>query len=629
MPPPRFVEPWNENRLIDSLRQAAQLMKPDDILTLAAVAYYRAQRGSVLRPGDEELGNALADLAVTGRIAYGKLQSAPVNDATLIAKTNTALIADGEAQPLPASVIGAVRLALDRAYGVAWALRGPVSQRVALRSELGWIAVSAEDDTPHRPVNVPTLPFEQHEISVTAASNLPGAPSVTLNTRFYIASAVEDTAPAPDPPDSRALPPDPTPHVPDGHEVILFLHGDCSSADEAAAIIPQLHMAGLAIGKKYSIISVDLPNNGYAQTFPHKDVAPSSDTSWPGGLGSHTPLQTPILDFTENFVVAFVNALDQITPIKNRFAGVIGGSLGGNLGLRLGRRVFTESAWLNAIVSWSAASVWAPMINDVLKSVAPGRCMAAADDPEKLSSRADHFNAVYDKKLDDALLPWTQPDTWYWKDWPFRATHILASRIGRREIYNTNFRQWHWRLSAEQLIFSHVDKVDREDSNSKFRYELNTVLQLLSAAQDDNYRGANIFDATRDLANRMVVTPGRSLFLANTGHSIHVERPQFLASKMVDFFTTAAMDPLFQVTCIHKQDGRIRRVGGTNLTTGESFNITEAECILSIGRGNEFFVMGADGSRASVYVVAGQSSIYLSTQRDSSVEDNLSSLPEC
>ena len=628
-PPQKFIELNTENRLIDPLRKAAQLKDAEKILTRAGVAYYRSQRGGVGRPGDEELGNALADLAVTGRITYDDLQARPVSDATLIPKITDALIAVGEAQPIPASVIEAARLALNRAYGVAWALRGPASQRLSLRGNYGWIAVSGEDDTAHRPVNVPAMPFEQYEIPVTAMANAAGSPIVTARTRFYIAS-VEDPAPVAILPAARALPPDPTPHVPDEHEVIVFLHGDCSSAEEASAVIPQLHMAGLAQGKKYSIVSLDLPNNGYAETFPHNSVAPSSGTSWPGGLDSHVPLRTPILDFTENYVVAFVDALDQITPIKDRIAGVIGGSLGGNLGLRLGRRDFTgQKDWRKAIVSWSAASVWAPTVSDLLKSTAPGRCMKAADDPETTLSRADHFNNVYDKKLDDLLLPWTQPDTWYWKDWPFREDHIKASRRGRREIYNPNFRQWHWRLSAEQVIFSHVDRVDREVSNSPYRYELNTVLQLLCAAQDDNYRGANIFDATRTLANLMVTTPGRSMFLANTGHSMHVERPQFLASKIVDFFITGAMDPLFQVTCVHKEHGRITRLGGSNLTTGESFDLSEPECILSISKGNEFFVLGGDGSKAAVYVVAGDSSIYLSTARDSSRADNLLSLPEC
>jgi hypothetical protein len=49
----------------------------------------------------------------------------------------------------------------------------------------------------------------------------------------------------------------------------------------------------------------------------------------------------------------------------------------------------------------------------------------------------------------------------------------------------------------------------------------------------------------------------------------------------------------------------------------------------ALSTGNEFFVLGADGSRVGVYVVAGDSSIYVSTSRDSSRADNLLSLPEC
>jgi pimeloyl-ACP methyl ester carboxylesterase len=622
-PPTRFATSADENRLIPVLREAAQTMDPSEILARAAEQFYWTQHPSTdpAQQGDAELGNALADLAVTGRNAYQLFQSATLDESALAELTRAKLTPSVQASE--ADLAAALAPALDRAFAVAWALRGPVSQRAALRAGLGWIAVSGEDDTPHRPVNVPTAPYEYYELPVIMGTH-------TIQTRFFVASAVEDDAPAPSPPATRALPPDLQPVVPAGHEVILFLHGDCSGAEEALGIIPSLHAAGLEHGKKYSIVSLDLPNNGYSQTFPHTDVAPSSGTSWPGGLDSHTPLKTPILDFIEDFIVAFVNALDSSLPnlynIKARFAGVIGGSLGGNMGLRLGRRAFTESPlWLNAIVSWSAASVWAPTINDVLKSAAPGRCMIAADAPETPSARAEHFQVIYDKKLDDALLPWTQPETWYWKHWPLKAAHILGSRLGRREIYNMNFRQWHWRLSAEQVIFSHVDFVDREVPNSKRRYELNMVRQLLLAGQDDNYRGANIFDATRSLASFMEKTPGRSIFLRDTGHSIHFERPQYLAAQMVKFFTTSPME----ITCIHKKDGRIRSVGGSNSTSGVPFTMTEAECMLSISAGNEFFVKGADGSHGDVYIIAGSDFMYLSTYQDSSQADNLISLPEC
>ena len=29
--------------------------------------------------------------------------------------------------------------------------------------------------------------------------------------------------------------------------------------------------------------------------------------------------------------------------------------------------------------------------------------------------------------------------------------------MARREIYNANYRQWHWRVAGEQLVYSHFD----------------------------------------------------------------------------------------------------------------------------------------------------------------------------
>jgi len=97
----------------------------------------------------------------------------------------------------------------------------------------------------------------------------------------------------------------------------------------------------------------------------HSTAAPEA-TTFPGGIFDHGPINTPLLDFIENFIVAFVDCIDRYTPIKNRFAGVIGGSLGGSMGLRLGRLSW---AWLaNGIVSWSPASVWDPYVQNFPKS---------------------------------------------------------------------------------------------------------------------------------------------------------------------------------------------------------------------------------------------------------------------
>lgn len=130
---------------------------------------------------------------------------------------------------------------------------------------------------------------------------------------------------------------------------------------------------------------------------------------------------------------------------------------------------------------------------------------------------------------------------WYRADWkPCKDDHIFTARTDRFEIYHQYFRRWHWRVAGEQLIYSHVAHAKYEDSLSPYRYELNRARQLLAAGEKDNYKWANIYNATRELAEKMVKTPGRSLFLLDTGHSIHVERPRYLADQIVSFFTVEA-----------------------------------------------------------------------------------------
>jgi pimeloyl-ACP methyl ester carboxylesterase len=550
-----------------------------------------------------ELGNALADLAVTGRVAYTRFQSLQPIEASVVQQItsgigvllNETMFTVGELFNLlttlpganPAMINSAVSAALDRAYAVAWALRGPAAQRDAARVPLGWIAVSGEDDKPHRPVNVPppslkledgsTVAVEQYEIPVTVRG-------ITVQTRFFIASAVEDNIATGNPHSLRELPTNPQPHIPRGHRVILFLHGHSSGAEEALHIIPHIHRAGLEHGTKLSIISFDLPNNGYSESFDHNRVALSSETTFPGDLfDHHTPIRVPVLDFIEDFVVAFVDTLDSpLLPIKNRYAGVIGGSLGGNLGLRLGRRQdLVASPWLNAgIVSWDAASVWEAMVQDIDNSRGSFHCLYRWNETETNAHRGQYFTEVFDSDafaIIFTIIP-AQPKMWYRDGWESCKTNLIrAVRIERREIYDANFRQWHWRVAGEQLVYSHVDRVDHMDGNSPFRYQLNTVRQLLVAGEMDNYPYSRIYNATRALANLMVNTPGRSLFLHNTGHSIHAERPRFLAKQIVDFLIVES-NPLAQ---------------GSDMLTGEVLNSDQS---ITSANGRFHFIYQDDGN---------------------------------
>jgi pimeloyl-ACP methyl ester carboxylesterase len=642
-------------RLVQALRDAAQTRDPYEILARSAAAY--------LAP-DAELGNALADLAVTGRRSYCLLAHPPLTPLHDLQVAGAGSHVDLGTPPLtpaqlltrigallaplvtatPAESTAAINTALDRAFGAAWAIRGPVSEQSATRASLGWLAVSGEDDMPHRPVNVPAPPWEQYELPVTVPAT-GSHPELTLQTRFLIASPAVPAAPRPSH-SLRELPPDQKPDVPEGNNVILFLHGHVSSAEEALEIIRLLHLAGLARGSKFSIVSVDLPNCGYSESFDHEDVAVSRATTWPSGPTTDgEPINTPVLDFIEDFVIAFVETLDQVTPVTPRFSGVIGGSLGGNLGLRLGRRS-PMPAWLDkGIVSWNAASVWDPMVRDHIKSQAPGKCMNNWEASETDASRRDYFHEVYDKVVIPLVVPHPQPDLWYRPGWrPCKQLHITGSRRARHETYSKNLRTWHWRVAGEQLIFSHVDRVDHWDDTTPWRYELNTVSHLLIGSEEDNFIGSNIYDATRNLAALMTATPGTGLFLSNTGHSVHFERPRYLAAEIADFLPweeTPKQEPTevlsLEITSIYREIlffrrrprlGRILAVLGTNHTKSEPFSLTTAECVDFIDFGCDVFVTRSDGGRTPVHVVRkGGRRPYVATAPDTTGANNLYSLP--
>ena len=78
------------------------------------------------------------------------------------------------------ALVAGCQQALARAYQVANFLRSgqalPIAEKRALRNRLGWIAVSGEDDTPHRPVNVPSSNYPQFDVDVSVRTRA-AAPS--------------------------------------------------------------------------------------------------------------------------------------------------------------------------------------------------------------------------------------------------------------------------------------------------------------------------------------------------------------------------------------------------------------------------------------------------------------------
>jgi pimeloyl-ACP methyl ester carboxylesterase len=619
------------NRLIPELRQAAQTMDPAQCLARAAEAFFFASNGAETVLDERAAtarGNAFADLAVTGRMAYDAFRNGVSVPAL---KTGTVELLNMQS-PVPAftdeQIGAAVDKALDRAYAVVWALRGPPAQQAALRAPLGWIAVSGEDDKPHRPVNVPPPPYEQYEVDVATEWQ-------TIATRFFIASPEPPARTAT--PQRRERPEDPpTPAVPHDHSVIIFLHGHSSGADEAMGIIPALLQAGTDRGVNYSILSLDLPNNGYSQEFDHLGFSPRTETTYPKDTADQKPINAPVLDFIENFVVAFIDALPE--AISSKIVAVIGGSLGGNLTLRLGRRDLSGKPWtIPAIVSWAPASVWPPNVAHPINYLAPNSCFDRCGEDELTETRDDFFYRSYlETHALGQIRP--QPEYWYRDGWVGKPSHIAQSRFARYEIYSKFFRQWHWRVAGEQLIYSHIEHEVFRDETTPIRYEKNTVPTLLAAGSHDDYLGTRIYTYTVYLSERIPVA-GRRLLLNNTGHSIHFERPAYFAREIVKFLLARP----WYITCVKRTDGKIETYGVKIAPDSPEAPVQRSLnwCIERMEQGDDFYAVGSDGSQGYVRIAhrepvgrmgdpgGANKGYHLKTIGDDTTMNNIESLDEC
>jgi pimeloyl-ACP methyl ester carboxylesterase len=112
-------------------------------------------------------------------------------------------------------------------------------------------------------------------------------------------------------------------------------------------------------------------------------------------------------------------------------------------------------------------------------------------------------------------------------------------------------------VAHEQLIYSHwdsdnpdlsVDPDPRIDAAAgPARYTQIKSRVLLAAGRDDSFFPEQLFLSTKELAAAMTMVEGSALFLDDTGHSIHVERPAFFAGRILDFLfvTPAAPFPAF------------------------------------------------------------------------------------
>jgi hypothetical protein len=551
-------------RLIHVLRVAARTKDAKEILARAALARYRGMHTDLTssEPNSTAVQDALSDLAVTGRAAYASFRTLAPVEADLIPLVKSKLAAAHPTHQVVNADLGeAIGKALERAYRVAWALRGPVGHRRAERDALGWIAVTAEDDPPHRPVNVGSALYPQYDLTVQVGA----APVTPVTTRLVVASRqYQDEYPVdlatvpPETPTSATAPPTPSQRriPPITGDVVLFIHGHSSSAEEAMPLVEPLLQQAENRGRQATVISLDLPSNGYASMIEHTDIAPIGDSLWNTGY--------PILDFIEGFIVAVVDELHALQPgFKEKIVGVIGGSLGGNMGLRLARRDPATHPWLHSVVSWSPASTWISWARavigipqkgryyDLVKHEGVGRTRGASVEAEvETPFHQSSINKFFYEQVGAIRTGrMAQSEHWYSRDWPCREEAIESSHRSIYEIYNPIFRRWHWRVAHEQLIYSHWDSdttdpgIDPDPRNDpaagRPRYAGIRSRMLLAMAHNDDEMPEKIFSMTQALANEMTMVQGTTLFVKDTGHSIPTERPVFFARQIVDFLYRA------------------------------------------------------------------------------------------
>jgi len=532
----------------------------------------------------QALITAMTQLAVTGSSAFAAWSKKPTTDLTpaLTAAGMPSAAAAAASQQIMADFNAALQAVRNPGAGI-----NENSLRQGLRSG-NWIGVSGEDDPPDFPVNVGIAPYPQYHHQISVPTPQGPKSSIPITIRYIVASSRSVAVSNCNAQFQGNIPSQPS--IPPGDEVVIYIHGEGSRAEEALDFIPALFSVGAAAGRSFTVIAFDQPSCGYSTMVPHLSVAPMPPTS--GGLIDTSDFAgTPILDLVENAILTFVETL--VVPLGNPITAVMGGSLGGHMALRIAA---SQKDWVRNVVAWSPASVMEHKFSVLGKHISQrlvsdpvlaGRATDGPTPPWPASAeqdwlRLDFFSTVWDQDtanvaaqfgpqvaaiaaaliaagvftsivgiglaalVTGALLGLTpvpaQPLMWYRDDWPSgvptvqvapwaesamvgptKAIYIQESRRDRREVYNADFRRWHWRICEEMIGFTFDALVPN----------INKPL-LLMVGEKDDYPDVHFASYVPELAQSLSGL-GKCLIVQDTGHSIHNERPYFLANQLVAF----------------------------------------------------------------------------------------------
>jgi pimeloyl-ACP methyl ester carboxylesterase len=473
-------------RLRVELRAVAARRDPRAALVEATVKSVEAGHDAV----QKGMAAALSDLAVTGSTTRARYRAMKPTEEDVARAAAAALGVPSDDAVVLRHAVRAVR----RAHFVDVYLGKNAHGRARMRRDdpemnrwvTAGLAVSGEDDLPAEPVNVSMSPLTQGRVVVGGVPTKRGT-TLDVETRYAVAGPLDGTT-----------------------DVILLIHGHTSRIEEVDDLVSQLRRVRDASGRpKHSVIVADLPNCGYAGRVDHTRIAPS-------GSGGR-----PVLTFLCAFLDALVRKLMTQHAGFTEVALVAGGSLGGNLSLMLGEE---RRPWLRRVGCWSPGSVWTR--SHVTSGIGVATTVDRMRAREVERSRPEYFEQVFLSKV--PLTGRTQPEHWYWDGWRGFEPMIAASQDDRRELYGREFRRFHWRVAAEQLWFSHFD----DDIYRRIQ-----VPVLLMAGTEDNFPLSEQRAMIVHLADRMAARgmKGWCRLPTRTGHSIHNERPRWLARTLSEF----------------------------------------------------------------------------------------------
>ncbi len=481
-PPSRLVVPGREHRPIRVLRELAG----DPLAAL--------RRAAALWESDREAAAAMAEMAVTGRASRAAFERLGVRSGD-IGRGPSATDAIAHAHRVLSYLDGSP----DERRRRAPALAHDKGLTLADGEDAPWLAVAAELDAPHRPVNVGVTRHAQQEADVVVM----GRSRVVVRARYVTVGDLRSD-----------------------RGVVLLLHGLGSRLEEVDVVASELASRGLGV------IAVDLPSQGYSsRVAPERIGDPAAGTyaapAWDRDDGYS------YLAFAESFALSLVDTLG----VSERLVAVAGGSLGGTLALRIA--IHGGLGHAVSSIAWSPGSVWGTQQTNYVNWAAieatagrrlfRGEVMADDHDADDAhDSRTDYIRWIFEAP---APLMKAQPTLWF-KGMKLEREHTLASRADRRELYDHAHRVTCLALAYEQTIYS-ITETPRGHSAPRYA-RIGTPVLVMAGARDDDM--LDIHREVGKLAGRLGQHGRRGRIVRlDACHSIHDERPRALAAEIDAF----------------------------------------------------------------------------------------------